>query len=294
MKFIDLCAGIGGFHKAFSRYGECVLACEIDKYARETYKANFPHTPIHNDVTTLIDIPNYDIMLAGFPCQAFSNAGLKRGFDDERGNIFFHLARILQQSKPTMFLFENVPALLTHNKGETFKSICNVLNELGYQYTYNVLNANVFVPQNRRRLFILGHINKMPTLPILTGNGGTLRNILQCVDAKYTLSEKMYACLQRHKAKHMSRGNGFGCVIHTPDDVANTLTARYGKDGSEILIAQDGLPRRLSPRECAALMGWPDVIHPVSDSQAYKQLGNSVVIPVVEAIANHIINNEIL
>lgn len=295
MKFIDLCAGIGGFHKAFQSYGECVLSCEIDKYAQLTYKANFPHTPIHDDVTTLKDIPPYDIMLAGFPCQAFSNAGLKRGFDDDRGNIFFYLANILKETQPTMFLFENVPALLTHNKGETFKSICNVLHLLGYNYTYQIVNANAFVPQNRKRLFILGHKHIQPTLDIpLPEHGGTLSDILENVDEKYTLSEKMYECLQRHKAKHVSRGNGFGYTLHTPNDVANTLTARYGKDGSEILIAQEPRPRRLSPRECAKLMGWPDVILPVSDTQAYKQLGNSVVVPVVEAIAKHIINNKML
>lgn len=332
-KFIDLFAGIGGIRKGFESIGgECVFTSEWDKYARKTYRANFPDThPIAGDITEIEakDIPAHDVLLAGFPCQPFSLAGVSKknalgrahGFlDKTQGTLFFDVLRILKHHRPAAFMLENVKNLVSHNKGDTFKTIMGALrDELGYEISTRIVDGKGYTPQHRQRIYIVGFrkdvgfdidaikfkdpkrgpkletILHSPeeepevqyTLPINVPGS----NSQSAVNSKYTLTDNLWAYLQAYAAKHKAKGNGFGFGLNTPDQTSRTLSARYYKDGSEILIKQtDSNPRRLTPRECARLMGFdktrtPNFIIPVSDTRAYQQFGNSVVVPVIEALA---------
>lgn len=335
-KFIDLFAGIGGFRRGFERAGgTCVFTSEWNPFARQTYMANFAcNHPFAADITQVDvqNIPAHDLLVAGFPCQPFSIAGVSKknalgrphGFADAtQGTLFFDIARILDHHKPAAFLLENVKNLESHDQGRTFQVIQETLVGLGYTVQWRTINGKGFVPQNRERIFLVGF--RQPNLFDLkqlqtpcVKEGPTMRTVLHPedgseaaeppytagnlaqVDEKYTLSPKLWHYLQDYAAKHKARGNGFGYGLVTPDDVARTLSARYFKDGSEILVHQpDHLPRRLTPRECARLMGFDPLINekknnrirpmiiPVSDTQAYKQFGNAVIAPVVEQIATH-------
>ena len=305
--FIDLFAGIGGTRSAFENIGaECVFSSEWDRFAQQTYAANFGETPA-GDIRAIdaADIPDHDVLLAGFPCQPFSIAGVSKknslghahGFaDDKQGNLFFEITRILKEKRPSAFLLENVRNLRTHDRGRTFKIIHESLQQLDYNISYQVLDAQSVVPQHRERIFIVGFSRDVwPdlsfTFPEPSTNGKPIGEILQSVvDDKYTLSDHLWDYLQAYAEKHRRRGNGFGYGLVDParDSITRTLSARYYKDGSEILIKQeDRNPRRLTPRECARLMGFPDeFIIPVSDTQAYRQFGNSVVVPLVEQVAH--------
>lgn len=330
-RFIDLFAGIGGIRRAFESIGgKCVFTSEYDKFAQQTYAANFVDSDDHQfwgDITKLEDasqVPDHDVLLAGFPCQPFSIAGVSKknalghphGFlDSTQGTLFFDVARILDEKRPPVFLLENVPNLRSHDRGETFRTIEGVLrDELGYTITDEVINAKSWVPQGRRRILIVGIDSqllgdrggfsfddvKIPEADprmgsILHPQDGsenpekwytTGRNAE--VDKKYILTKNLWRYLRDYAAKHRAAGNGFGYGMVGPDDVARTLSARYYKDGSEILVDRGGnkRPRRLTPRECARLMGFPDSFEiPVSDTQAYKQFGNSVVVPMMQAVA---------
>lgn len=294
---IDLFAGIGGIRLGFQKHGGVsVFASEWDKFAQQTYHANFGEIP-HGDITKISpsDIADHDILLGGFPCQPFSQAGLKRGFEDTRGTLFFNIAQIIDVKRPKAFLLENVKQLKGHDKGHTLSTILQILEVLGYEVFVKVLKSNDFgVPQKRERLFIVGFLkNNMPIsfdFPKPRGIETKLGNILeQNVDQKYTISNKLYEGHIRRKEEHKKKGNGFGFSLFNEDSpYTNTLSARYHKDGSEILIDQgeNKNPRKLTPRECARLQGFPeDFIIPVSDTQAYKQFGNSVCVPVIEDIA---------
>lgn len=296
-RFIDLFAGIGGIRLAFEQNGfKCVFSSEMDKYAAKTYEANFDEKPF-GDITKINekDIPEFDILAAGFPCQPFSLAGKQKGFDDEiRGTLFFDILRILKHHKPKVFLLENVKNLVSHDKGNTFKIILNKLKELNYNVFHKVLNAKDFgLPQNRARIYIVGFLDNVNfTFPEPTFVPTLLSSILESVvDSKYTISDKLWAGHQKRKLEHAKKGNGFGYRIFDSNSIyTSTLSARYYKDGSEILINQNGKnPRKLTPREASALQGFPkDFIIPVSDTNAYKQFGNSVAVPVVTAIVEKI------
>ncbi|MES9683261.1 DNA (cytosine-5-)-methyltransferase [Gottfriedia acidiceleris] len=303
-RFIDLFSGIGGIRLAFESHGECVFSCEWDIKAQETYKANFCHRPF-GDIRLVNEkeIPNHHILLAGFPCQPFSIAGVSKkqslgrqhGFMDEtQGTLFFDIARIIKKKKPEAFLLENVKNLRSHDKGNTFKIIMKVLKELGYTVYADVLNAKGLVPQNRERLYIVGFKKRLKfEFPIMPKKGPALRSILEeKVDEKYTLSDNLWEYLQAYKEKHNKKGNGFGYGLADLDSYSRTLSARYYKDGSEILIPQgEGKnPRRLTPRECARLQGFPETFKIVgSNTASYKQFGNSVAVPVVSLIAEKMI-----
>lgn len=300
-KFIDLFAGIGGLRLAFQSQGcDCVFSSEWDPKAQETYQANFGELPA-GDITKVssAEIPDHDILLAGFPCQPFSIAGVSKknslgrehGFADEtQGTLFFDVARIIKDKKPRAFLLENVKNLVSHDKGRTFRTIKRVLErELGYKVYAAILNAKNLVPQHRERIYIVGfrdHIEfEFPDLP---GRGPAINTILEkSVPEKYTLTDKLWKYLQDYAAKHRALGNGFGFGMTDLNGHSRTLSARYYKDGSEILIPQPNKnPRRLTPRECARLQGFPDDYKiVVSDTAAYKQFGNSVSVPVVQRIA---------
>jgi DNA (cytosine-5)-methyltransferase 1 len=260
-----------------------------------TYEANFGHKP-SGDITQINeqDIPDFDILLAGFPCQPFSNAGLKRGFEDTRGTLFFHIAKIINYHKPQIVFLENVKGLKNHNKGNTYKVIQNTLEGMGYNVYSQVLNAKDFgVPQNRERIYIVafsGNIDFAFPKPYFkpTKVGDVLEND---VCEKYTISDKLWAGHQRRKKEHMKKGNGFGYSLFNQDSVyTSTISARYYKDGSEILIEQKNKnPRKLTPREAARLQGFEDNFKiPISDTQAYKQFGNSVCVPVIKALSAQI------
>ena len=296
LNFIDLFAGIGGIRLGFQDlFGECVFSSEWDKYAQITYEANFNHKPA-GDIMQIDekDIPNFDILLAGFPCQPFSNAGLKKGFEDTRGTLFFHIARIINHHKPKIVFLENVKGLKTHDKGQTYKVIENTLNELGYNIHTKILNAKDYgVPQNRERIYIVGFRENIDfSFPKPLNIKPKVGNILENdVLEKYTISDKLWAGHQRRKEEHKQKGNGFGySSFNANSSYTSTISARYYKDGSEILIEQEGKnPRKLTPREASRLQGFPDnFIIPVSDNQAYKQFGNSVSVPVIKAIATEI------
>jgi DNA (cytosine-5)-methyltransferase 1 len=329
-KFIDLFAGIGGMRLGFETLGgQCVFTSEWDKYAQQTYLANYEcDHEVAGDITQIESeaIPPHDLLLAGFPCQPFSIAGVSKknalnrphGFlDDTQGTLFFEIARIIKHHQPKAFLLENVKNLVNHDKGKTFKVISDVLNkELGYHIHYKVIDAQSWVPQHRERILIVGFREPndftFDTLPIPQSTP-KLEQILHPengsetpespytigveakVNLKYTLSDHLWNYLQAYAEKHRKKGNGFGFGLVGPSNVARTLSARYYKDGSEILIQQDGNnPRRLTPRECARLMGFdssekPSFIIPVSDTQAYKQFGNAVVVPVIKAVAKHML-----
>ncbi len=306
-RFIDLFCGIGGFRIAFESVGgECVFSSDWDRFSQQTYAANFGEVP-HGDIHAVSekDIPHFDILCAGFPCQPFSIAGVSKklslgrrhGFDDEKqGNLFFEIARILEYHRPTAFVLENVKNLKSHEKGRTFEIIHNTLtSELGYHVYHRVIDAKSLVPQHRERIFIVGFKEPRPfEFPDLPDHGPKLSSILDSdIASKYTLSDHLWGYLQNYAQKHKAAGNGFGFGLVTENDIARTLSARYHKDGSEILISQGARhnPRRLSPRECARLMGYPDSFKiPVSDTQAYRQFGNSVVVPVVQAVAQSVVH----
>lgn len=303
---IDLFAGIGGIRLGFQyNGGKTVFSSEWDKFAKKTYKANFGEEP-EGDITLInpLDIPNHDILLAGFPCQPFSNAGLKLGFEDTRGTLFFNIASILKVKRPKAFMLENVKSLGSHDKGRTMKVILNTLDELNY-YVPNpeVLNAYHFgVPQNRERIIIVGFNKdylpesyeefKYPKGEIISNL--SVGDILEKeVNEKYTISDKLWIGHLKRKEKHLEKGNGFGFSLFNKNSrYTNTISARYYKDGSEALIEQRlKNPRKLTPRECARLQGFPeDYIIPVSNAQSYKQFGNSVCVNVIEQVAKKMID----
>ena len=308
--FIDLFAGIGGMRLAYENVGgRCVYSNEWNKYSQQTYYANFGEQP-EGDITKVDakTIPDHDILVAGFPCQPFSIAGVskkislgrKTGFEDKtQGTLFFDVCRILKEKRPKAFMLENVKNLKSHDKGRTFKTILESLDELKYKVFFAVLDGQNFVPQHRERIIIVGFdmerygddiefdfdITPVNPKPVM-------RDILEKkVDDKYTLSDNLWTYLQNYAAKHRAAGNGFGYGIAPLDGVSRTISARYHKDGSEILIAQKGKnPRRLTPRECARLQGFPEsFVIPVSDTQAYRQFGNSVFVPLIENVAKLIV-----
>lgn len=327
--FIDLFAGIGGIRMGFEESGgHCVFTSEWDKYAVKTYCENFAtNHPVEGDITNVVvdDIPDHDVLLAGFPCQPFSIAGVSKknslgrvhGFEDKtQGTLFFDVARIIKVKQPKAFLLENVKNLMSHDKGNTYKVIKETLEEdLGYKIFPKVVDAKGFVPQHRERIFIVGFRDdtdfswdafrtkdkkSMTMGDILhTQNGSeetekdytTGKNAR--VNKKYILSDKLWGFLYGYAAKHKAKGNGFGYGMVTKKCTSRTLSARYYKDGSEILInrgknknGEENNPRRMTPRECARIMGYPDSFQiPVSDTQSYKQFGNSVVMPVIKEIA---------
>lgn len=312
-RFVDLFAGIGGLRIGFQGIGgHCVFTSEWDENAQKTYGLNFrDNHRLAGDVREYSEnpdlIPEHDILLAGFPCQPFSIAGVSKknalgrphGFlCDTQGTLFFDTAQIIAHHRPAAFVLENVKNLESHDKGRTFATIINVLeNELGYHVQTRVISSEHWVPQRRERIFIVGF--REPTDFSLKDlklpeNGPKLGSILQPhdeVDPKYTLTPRLWEYLQAYKEKHTSKGNGFGFSLFGPEDVTRTLSARYYKDGSEILVAQPGKrPRRLTPLECARLMGFDRGERrwkiPVSDMQAYRQFGNAVVVPVVEFLAD--------
>jgi DNA (cytosine-5)-methyltransferase 1 len=326
-RFIDLFAGIGGIRRAFEDIGgACVFTSEWDSYAQKTYRVNYPGGHELNGDITQVDaqnVPDHDVLLAGFPCQPFSIAGVSKknalgrahGFDDEtQGTLFFDVKRIIDKKRPKAFLLENVKNLVSHDKGRTFQVIMRTLTEeLGYHVQYRVIDGAHFVPQHRERILIVGFRDpvdfdfdaielppegRLTIKDILHRTDGTEPELpwdegkyfdaaIKKVHAKYTLTDKLWAYLQNYAAKHRAAGNGFGFGLVHPGSVARTLSARYYKDGSEILVAQGKKnPRRLTPRECARLMGFPDDYRiPVSDTRAYKQFGNSVIVDVMRHVA---------
>jgi len=306
IRFIDLFAGIGGMRIAFERNGcKCIFSSEWNKMAAQTYYENFGEMPA-GDITKISasEIPDHDILVAGFPCQPFSIAGISKkkslnkpvGFKDiTQGTLFFDISRIIAAKKPRAFLLENVKNLKNHDAGRTFKIMESILKEeLGYDVHYKIIDAKCLVPQHRERLYIVGFKNPQNYMfPILEKKNPRIRDILEDKpDKKYTLTDNLWTYLKSYAEKHRRNGNGFGYGLANIDGYSRTLSARYYKDGSEILIPQsDGEnPRRLTPRECARLMGFPDDFKiVVSDTEAYRQFGNSVTIPVVERIASSII-----
>ena len=328
-KFIDLFAGIGGIRIGFEECGgHCIFTSEWNDFSKKTYLTNFPSKPAHTfvgDITNVdeSDVPDHDILLAGFPCQPFSIAGVSKknslgrphGFEcTTQGTLFFDVARIIAKKRPAAFLLENVKNLLSHDKGNTFKIILETLkNELGYDVHYKVIDARYFVPQHRERIIIVGFREKTSfswddlALPV---SGPKLSAILHpqngtekaeepytvgpsaAVNPKYILTPRLWEYLQGYAEKHRAAGNGFGFGLVDSESVARTLSARYYKDGSEILVSQGKRkrPRRLTPRECARLMGYSDTFKiPVSDTQAYRQFGNSVVVPAIREVARIIV-----
>lgn len=307
--FIDLFAGIGGIRLAFESVGgRCVFSSEIDEAACDTYEKNFGERPA-GDITKInaADIPNFDILLAGFPCQPFSIAGVSKknslgyatGFEDKtQGTLFFDVARIIKAKRPKAFLLENVKNLKSHDGGKTWQIIIDTLKNLDYEIFSAVLDGKNFVPQHRERTFIVGfdcqrykkfinfdfEIKSPEKIPVL-------KDILESeVAEKYTLSDKLWNYLQAYAEKHRAKGNGFGFGLPDLNGISRTLSARYYKDGSEILIRQENKnPRKLTPRECARLQGFPENFKIAeSDTKAYKQFGNSVVVPLVSEIAKNI------
>ena len=309
--FIDLFAGIGGMRLAFeSAGGHCVYSNEWNKYSQQTYYANFGVQP-DGDITRVQaeSIPDHDILAAGFPCQPFSIAGVSKknslgratGFEDKtQGTLFFDVCRILKAKRPKAFMLENVKNLCSHDKGRTFQVIQESLHELNYETFFQIIDGKGYVPQHRERIVIVGFdkerygddikfsfdLHPLEKQPIVN-------DILEKnVDEKYTLSDKLWTYLQNYAAKHREAGNGFGYGIAPLNGITRTISARYYKDGSEILIEQYGKnPRRLTPRECARLQGFPDSFKiPVSDTQAYRQFGNSVVVPLMSDVAKLIVS----
>ena len=335
-RFIDLFAGIGGIRLPFQQLGgECVFSSEWDKFAQRTYAANYGEVP-SGDITQIVasDIPDHDILMGGFPCQSFSQAGLKKGFEDTRGTMFFEIQRILGEKRPKVFLLENVKQLRGHDKGRTLQTILNILTgesdlslddvpmsedarealgkKLNYWVDYKVLRAADFgIPQNRERIFIVGFdrdyfgenidfkkVFKWPEPTNQPTKLGTIlepQEVLDAQEDKYTISDKLWAGHLRRKAGHATKGNGFGySLFNSESSYTNTISARYYKDGSEILIDQSHLgknPRKLTPRECARLQGFPDdfIVDAVSQGQIYKQFGNSVCVKVIQAVAKQIV-----
>lgn len=334
-RFIDLFAGIGGMRRGFEAAGGvCVFTSEWNKFAQRTYQANHGASRDHafvGDITQVpaADVPEHDLLLAGFPCQPFSIAGVSKknalgrqhGFRCEaQGTLFFDVARILERRRPKAFLLENVKNLVGHDAGRTFKVIRRTLeDELRYHVTYRVIDAKAFVPQHRERIFMAGFAEDrgfdLADVEIPDGaTGPRLRTVLHPEDGsepedgpytdeqgrvsdKYTLGDHLWEYLQGYAKKHRMKGNGFGFGLVGPDDVARTISARYYKDGAEVLVRQEGRnPRRLTPRECSRLMGFDEpgqvpFVIPVSDTQAYRQFGNAVVVPVVKRIASRMVDH---
>lgn len=297
-KFIDLFAGTGGIRIPFDEIGgKCVFSSEWDKFAQKTYAANFGEIP-QGDITKIKpqDVPSFDLLTGGFPCQPFSNAGLKRGFEDTRGTLFFNIAQIIKYHRPKAVFLENVKGLLSHDKGNTFATIKKVLGSLDYNVDYKVHNARDFgVPQNRQRIFIVAIRNDLDfnfKFAEPTNIAVKVGDILDAkVDEKYTISDKLWAGAQRRKKEHKAKGNGFGySLFNSESPYTSTISARYYKDGSEILIEQKGKnPRKLTPREAARLQGYPEsFVIPVSDVQAYKQFGNAVAVPAIRSVAQQL------
>jgi DNA (cytosine-5)-methyltransferase 1 len=320
--FIDLFAGIGGLRQAMESIGgRCVFTSEWDKYARLTYEANYrDNRPIAGDIRKVeaASIAPHDVLCAGFPCQPFSIAGVSKknslgrlhGFECEaQGTLFYDVIRVLKHHRPAAFLLENVKNLRSHDRGKTYQVILGALEALGYTVKDRIIDAKHFLPQHRERIVLVGFRadtgfsfdglclpekgqlkmnvilhpqdgTEAPEFPYTKGNPGR-------VNEKYTLTDHLWHYLQGYADKHKAAGNGFGFGLVGPDDTSRTLSARYHKDGSEILVAQEGKnPRRLTPRECARLMGYPDGFRiPVSDTQAYRQFGNSVAVPVFKEVA---------
>mgnify|MGYP002623797479 FL=1 len=311
--FIDLFAGMGGFRLAMqAQGGKCVFSSEWNKYAQRTYFANFGEVPfgdITKDVTKSYIPERFDVLCAGFPCQPFSIAGVSKkkslgretGFKDKtQGTLFFDVADIINTHRPKAFFLENVKNLTSHDKGNTFRIIYDTLRELRYSVHYLVMDGQTYVPQHRERIMIVGfdedifHGNEVFTFPEQHQATRSIKEILEPnIDPKYTLSDKLWAYLQNYAEKHRAKGNGFGFGLVDLNGISRTLSARYYKDGSEILIPQgNGVnPRRLSPRECARLMGYPDnyIINAVSEVQAYRQCGNSVVVPLITAVSEQLV-----
>lgn len=301
-RVIDLFAGIGGirlgFQNAFKDEVTFVFSSEIDRYAQQTYATNFGDIP-YGDITEINekDIPNHDVLLAGFPCQAFSIAGHRKGFEDTRGTLFFDVARIASFHKPKVVFLENVKGFVNHDKGNTFRVVKKTLEEIGYKIFAKVLNAKDFgVPQNRERIYIVGFLDHSIdfVFPKPFQKEVKVGDILfNNVPEKYTISDKLWAGHQRRKIEHKLKGNGFGySLFNHESSYTSTISARYYKDGSEILIEQTNKnPRKIIPREAARLQGFPDTFNIcVSDVQAYKQFGNSVCVPVIESIAKKILD----
>lgn len=311
--FIDLFAGMGGFRLAMQAHGgKCVFSSEWNKYAQKTYLANFGEMPfgdITKEVTKSYIPQSFDILCAGFPCQPFSIAGVSKkkslgretGFKDKtQGTLFFDVADIISRHRPKAFYLENVKNLMSHDKGNTFQIIKGALEELNYSLHYLVMDGQTYVPQHRERIMIVGfnrdiyHGKEQFAFPEQKQATRSIKEILDPnVDDKYTLSDKLWSYLQNYAEKHRAKGNGFGFGMVNLNGISRTLSARYYKDGSEILIPQgDGMnPRRLSPRECARLMGYPDNyrLNQVSDVQAYRQCGNSVVVPLITAVSEQLV-----
>jgi DNA (cytosine-5)-methyltransferase 1 len=306
--FIDLFAGIGGIRMAFEQLGlQCVFSSEWDRFSQLTYEANFGEKPA-GDITQIdpAEIPDHDILTGGFPCQPFSIAGVSKkkslgrdhGFlDKTQGTLFFNVAKILEIKRPKAFLLENVKNLKSHDKGNTFNVIQETLQGLGYWTFDAIMDGKEYVPQHRERISIVGfnkdHFAEKPEFrfPVQITQKPKLADILEpTVASKYTLTENLWIYLQQYAEKHKAKGNGFGFGLANLDGITRTLSARYYKDGSEILIPQKrSRPRRLTPRECARLQGFPDTFKiPVSDTQAYRQFGNSVVVPLINAVAKEI------
>lgn len=303
-RFIDLFAGIGGMRIGFDQLGgTCVFSSELDSHARTTYELNFGDIP-EGDIREIDaeSIPHHDLLLAGFPCQPFSIAGvtklssmgLEHGFLEEtKGTLFFDICRILEHHRPRAFLLENVKGLTWHDDGKTFQTIQKTLTELGYSITWEVINSKNFVPQRRERIFIVGFNDgtefKFPELP---NQLPVLGDILERkVDGKYTINDHLWNYHQERKRKQKAKGNGFGYRMFDRSQSSGTLPARYNKDGADILIKQRGKnPRKLTPRECARLMGFPEtfILNP-SENQSYKQFGNAVVASLVAHLANTIV-----
>ncbi len=335
-RFIDLFAGIGGFRLAMEAVGgQCVFTCEIDKFCQRTYEANFSlNEPIHGDIRDVREdeIPDFDVLVAGFPCQPFSIAGVSKkralgqpdGFAcDTQGTLFFDIARILSSRRPTAFVLENVKNLLSHDQGNTFRTIRAVLEEeLGYHIDCRIVDASQWLPQHRERIFIVGfrepskfsfdelHIPP-PPYPTMAAvlhpeDGSELledrytTGATGKVKSRYVLTEHLWKYLQAYARRHRAKGNGFGFGLVGPDDRSRTLSARYYKDGSEILVRRGkkgkGRPRRLTPRECSRLMGFDRIGEsvfqiPVSDTQAYRQFGNAVAVPAATAVARLLVDH---
>ena len=307
--FIDLFAGIGGMRIAHQNAGgKCVFSSEWDKFARITYELNFGEVPF-GDITKIDEsfIPKHDVLVGGFPCQPFSIAGVSKknslgrnhGFLDEtQGTLFFDVARIIDAKRPKAFMLENVKNLKNHDKGRTFKVIENTLKNLNYNLHVQILDGKYFVPQHRERILIIGFDKNIFngeenfTFPEMPEEKKAFKSILESnPDIKYTLTPKLWNYLQDYAKKHKEKGNGFGFGLTDLNGISRTISARYYKDGSEVLIPQkEGMnPRRLTPRECARLQGYSDEFSiSVSDNQAYKQFGNSVVVPLMKAVAEQI------
>jgi len=308
LRFIDLFSGIGGIRIGFERAGaRCVWSNDYNKNCGITYNENFGQAELTvGDIREIksTDIPDFDILVGGFPCQPFSIAGVSKknalgkphGFADKtQGTLFHEVVRILEEKRPEAYFLENVKNLEHHDKGKTFEVIRESLEGLGYSFYYKVINAKSLVPQNRERIYMIGFRDRTINFkfPPISELNPKLANILEKkVPDRYTLTDHMWEYLQKYAEKHRAKGNGFGFGLADFNGCARTLSARYYKDGSEILIPQKFKnPRRLTPRECARLQGFPDSFKiPVSDTQAYKQFGNSVAVPVIEILAKELVN----